>query len=151
MRSSDRKDHQSRRLLLKGAVGSALSAAAAPFVTTASSAQSYGPSLAAMGRRSAHFVDRILMGSHPADLPIEQPYRIEPAILSRPPGRWDLFCQAVSLPGPTRSLKSDGVYVGCPGILRACDIGQVRGREKRTMLRRIALGRRGYCSPSQEA
>jgi putative ABC transport system substrate-binding protein len=33
-----------------------------------------------MGRRSAHFVDRILMGSHPADLPIEQPHRIELAI-----------------------------------------------------------------------
>jgi ABC-type uncharacterized transport system substrate-binding protein len=33
-----------------------------------------------MGRRSPHFVDRILMGSHPADLPIEQLHRIELAI-----------------------------------------------------------------------
>src|SRR5215831_10653724 len=32
----------------------------------------YGPSLAAMGRRSAYFVDRILKGAKPAELPVEQ-------------------------------------------------------------------------------
>jgi putative tryptophan/tyrosine transport system substrate-binding protein len=34
---------------------------------------SYGPSIAEMMRRSAAFVDRILKGAHPAELPIEQP------------------------------------------------------------------------------
>jgi putative ABC transport system substrate-binding protein len=38
---------------------------------------SYGPSLAAMGRRSASFVDRIAKGSKPADLPVEQPTKLE--------------------------------------------------------------------------
>jgi putative tryptophan/tyrosine transport system substrate-binding protein len=37
----------------------------------------YGPSLAAMSRRSAHFVDRILKGAKPAELPAEQPSRFE--------------------------------------------------------------------------
>jgi putative tryptophan/tyrosine transport system substrate-binding protein len=37
----------------------------------------YGPSLAAMGHRSAYFVDRILKGAKPADLPVEQPTKFE--------------------------------------------------------------------------
>jgi putative ABC transport system substrate-binding protein len=37
----------------------------------------YGPSLAAMGHRSAYFVDRILKGTKPADLPVEQPTKFE--------------------------------------------------------------------------
>ena len=38
---------------------------------------SYGPSLLSMAQRSAAFVDRILKGAKPADLPIEQPTRFE--------------------------------------------------------------------------
>jgi putative ABC transport system substrate-binding protein len=33
----------------------------------------YGPSLAALYRRGAVYVDRILKGAHPSDLPVEQP------------------------------------------------------------------------------
>ena len=44
---------------------------------------SYGPSLAESYRRLAGYVDRILRGARPADLPIEQPTRLELVINRR--------------------------------------------------------------------
>ena len=38
---------------------------------------SYGPNDAELYRRAAYFVDRIIKGAKPADLPVEQPTKFE--------------------------------------------------------------------------
>lgn len=48
-----------------------------PELTDAGALAGYGPSRVALYRRSAYYVKRILDGAKPADLPVEQPTRIE--------------------------------------------------------------------------
>jgi putative ABC transport system substrate-binding protein len=38
---------------------------------------SYGPSISGLTRRAAYYVDRILKGTPPAELPVEQPREFE--------------------------------------------------------------------------
>ena len=40
----------------------------------------YGPSRSAIQQRAAVYVDKILKGTKPSDLPVEQPTKIEPVI-----------------------------------------------------------------------
>ena len=41
---------------------------------------SYGPNLADLSRRGAGFVSKIIKGAKPADLPVEQPTKLDLAI-----------------------------------------------------------------------
>jgi putative ABC transport system substrate-binding protein len=45
--------------------------------TDAGFVMSYGPSLNDLYRRAPYFIDRILKGAKPADLPVEQPTKFE--------------------------------------------------------------------------
>src|SRR5262245_63692368 len=80
---------------------------------------SYGPSLAELAPRAAEYVDRILKGAKPGDLPLEGPTR---------------YYLTVNL----KTAKALGIEVPTSILLRA---GRFHGH--RSLLLKIQLGERG--------
>lgn len=61
----------------------------------------YGPDYVDLYRRAASYAERILKGTKPADLPVEQPTKFELVIISRRQRRSALRCLLHCLPVPT--------------------------------------------------
>ena len=64
---------------------------------------SYGPNIADMFRISADYVDKILKGANPADLPVQQPTKFELIVNLKTAQALGLTIPRRSSPAPTRS------------------------------------------------
>ena len=63
---------------------------------------SYGPNIPDLFRRSADYVDKILRGAKPADLPVEQPTKFDLVINLTTAKALGLNCPRLSCCAPTR-------------------------------------------------
>jgi hypothetical protein len=63
---------------------------------------SYGPNFPELWRRSADYIDKILRGAKPADIPVEQPTKFDLVSISRSRRRSVSPCRRHCSPAPTR-------------------------------------------------
>ena len=63
---------------------------------------SYGTDIAQSFAQAASYIDRILNGETPADLPLQPPSRYDLSSISRPPRRWGSTYRSMCSPLPMR-------------------------------------------------
>jgi ABC-type uncharacterized transport system substrate-binding protein len=100
----------------------------------------YGPRLTESYRRAGFYIDRILKGATPAELPIERPTVFELVVTSRPPRAWASFRPSGSR-APRRLTNESGLPIAADerqgarrGSARCATASAPRSRASKTSM-----------------